>query len=72
MSIDAHDTPRTGDRLEDWIRPLLPLDRDLDQNELAALATRVGGEPRFWRDRVRHDPGQRYYSQLYRDSHLHT
>jgi hypothetical protein len=70
MSIDANDTQTTGERLEDWIRPFLPPDRDLDQQELAALATMVGRAPHFWRDKVRHDPGQRYYSQLYRDSHV--
>jgi hypothetical protein len=70
MTIDAKQGTATGEPLEVWILQFLPQDRDLDQQELAALATRVGAEPRFWRDKVRHDPGQRYYAQLYRDSHV--
>jgi hypothetical protein len=53
-----------------WIQQYLPSDRDLEQFELAELATRIGREPHLWQDLVRHDPGKRYYSQLYRDAHV--
>ena len=53
-----------------WISPFLPDNRDLEQQELADLATLIGKEPRLWADKVRHDPGKRYYTQLYRDEHL--
>jgi hypothetical protein len=55
---------------DEWIAQRLPDDRDLDQSELAELATLIGREPHLWRDLVRHDQGKRYYTQLYRDSHL--
>jgi hypothetical protein len=54
----------------EWIAQHLPDDRDLEQTELAELATTIGGEPDLWSDLVRHDQGKRYYTQLYRDSHL--
>jgi len=54
----------------DWIAARYPCDRNLDHAELAGLATVIGGVPELWRDLVRHDPGKRYYSQLYRDDHL--
>jgi hypothetical protein len=53
-----------------WIARALPGDRDLDRRELVELASAIGGEPQLWRNLVRHDPGQRYYVQLYRDTHL--
>ncbi|HZR95621.1 MAG TPA: cysteine dioxygenase family protein [Gaiellaceae bacterium] len=56
--------------ISEWIRQYLPADRDLEKPELAELATRVGHEPSLWRRYVRHDPGKRYYTQLYRDQHL--
>ena len=54
----------------EWVTPHLPQDRDLDQHELAELASLIGAEPTLWRDLVRHDAGKRYYTQLYRDSHI--
>ena len=56
--------------IHDWIAERIPPDRDLERTELAELAEQIGGTPEFWRHLVRHDPGQRYYAQLYRDSHL--
>ena len=48
----------------------MPGDRDLDQSELISLATAIGTTPALWRDQVRHDPGQRVYVELHRDTHL--
>ena len=56
--------------IHSWIAPRLPDDRDLDREELRALAIAIGRTPALWRPLVRHDPGQRYYTQLYRDLHL--
>lgn len=53
-----------------WIADRLPPDRDLERSELAALAVEIGAHPALWRAFVRHDPGERYYHQLYRDGHL--
>jgi hypothetical protein len=36
-----------------------PLDRDLTEDELRALASTVAGKPDLWEARVRHDPTQR-------------
>ena len=55
----------------EWITHHLPAEGcDLDRHELAELATMIGNEPALWRASVRHDPGKRHYTQLYRDSHL--
>jgi Cysteine dioxygenase type I len=48
----------------------LPPDRDLSKPELVALATELGRTPELWSGLVRHDPGERIYTQLYRDTHL--
>jgi len=48
----------------------LPGDRNLDQTELVELATLIGKTPELWRDKVRHDSGERIYLQLHRDPHL--
>jgi predicted metal-dependent enzyme (double-stranded beta helix superfamily) len=56
--------------IDEWIQQHVPGDRDLSQDELAELATIVGHERRLWEAAVQHDPGKRYYTQLYRDSHL--
>jgi hypothetical protein len=56
--------------IAEWVSQHTPGDRDLSQDELADLATAVGGEPVLWQHRVKHDPGKRYYAQLYRDSHV--
>jgi predicted metal-dependent enzyme (double-stranded beta helix superfamily) len=45
-------------------------DRDLDGAELRALAARLARRPERWAHLVRHDPGERVYEELVRDSHL--
>jgi hypothetical protein len=45
-------------------------DRTLERAELADLARAIGQRPESWRHLVRHDPGQRVYVQLYRDTRL--
>jgi predicted metal-dependent enzyme (double-stranded beta helix superfamily) len=47
-----------------------PRGRDLDGDELLAVARQVASRPRLWSAHVRHDPGQRTYEQLVRDAHL--
>jgi hypothetical protein len=56
--------------IAEWIRQHTPGDRDLVEDELAELATAIGKEPTFWQHKVKHDAGKRYYTQLYRDSHV--
>lgn len=56
--------------IETWIARRLPPDRDLERAELVELATAIGKVSELWRSLVRHDPGERYYVQLYRDTHL--
>jgi Cysteine dioxygenase type I len=53
-----------------WLRERVPPDEDLDRAQLAELATALGRESRLWSDLVRHDPDERYFVQLYRDTHL--
>jgi hypothetical protein len=47
-----------------------PLDRDLDGDELLAVATQVAERPQLWSPHVHHDFEQRTYEQLLRDAHL--
>lgn len=54
----------------DWIGEHVPPGRDLERPELADLATLIGRAPDVWRHLVAHDPGKRYYTQLYRDAHV--
>jgi Cysteine dioxygenase type I len=56
--------------LATFVSERLPDARDLEQSELVELATAIGKTPVLWRDLVRHDPGERIYMQLYRDTHL--
>ena len=53
-----------------WICERLPVDRDLARSELAELAVALGRAPSLWRHLVRHDPNERYFTQLYRDVHV--
>ena len=56
--------------LRDWIHEGVPAGENLGRAQLTALALAVAGEPRFWADRVRHDPQMRHFVQLYRDANL--
>ncbi|MGZ4268816.1 MAG: cysteine dioxygenase [Solirubrobacteraceae bacterium] len=49
---------------------LLPHGRDLDRDELEALAVRLASEPERWRHLVRHDPAERTYEELRHDDHV--
>ena len=53
-----------------WFRDRLPANRDLDQNELAAIGGELAANPQLWQPLVRHDPDSRFYVQLRRDHHL--
>jgi hypothetical protein len=53
--------------LRSWIHERCRAGENLTRAELAALATALGQEPRFWREHVHHDPSTRYFKQLYRD-----
>jgi predicted metal-dependent enzyme (double-stranded beta helix superfamily) len=47
-----------------------PRGRDLSNDELLAVATRIAARPELWREHVHHDPSQRTYAELLRDEHL--
>ncbi len=51
-------------------RVVPPRGRDLTDDELLAVATRIAARPELWREHVRHDPTQRTYQELLRDEHL--
>jgi hypothetical protein len=56
--------------LRTFVAERIPAGRDLEQAELLLLATAIGTTPGLWEAQVRHDPGQRVYVELYRDTHL--
>ena len=45
-------------------------DAYLTKSELVELATAIGQQPDLWRHLVKHDPGQRIYIQLFRDTRV--
>src|SRR4051794_9519815 len=47
-----------------------PHGRDLTRPELRAVADSLAGAPQLWRELVKHEPGQRLYSELLADEHL--
>ncbi|HET9198824.1 MAG TPA: cysteine dioxygenase family protein [Solirubrobacterales bacterium] len=47
-----------------------PHGRDLNEEQLLAVANAVAAQPALWADRVDHDPTRRTYEQLLRDEHL--
>jgi predicted metal-dependent enzyme (double-stranded beta helix superfamily) len=47
-----------------------PADRDLDQDELQALAAGLAARPEAWAHLVEHRPDARTYVSLHRDQHL--
>ncbi len=49
---------------------LRPLGRDLTDDELVAVATRIAARQELWSEHVSHDPAHRTYEQLLRDEHL--
>jgi hypothetical protein len=53
-----------------WLQERIPAGEDLDRPRMAELATELGRADNLWRDLVRHDPDERYFTQLYRDVHL--
>jgi predicted metal-dependent enzyme (double-stranded beta helix superfamily) len=55
------------DRLEDIEQPL---DHDLDERELLAVASQLGARPDLWSEYVQHDSAQRHFTQLLRNEHL--
>jgi mannose-6-phosphate isomerase-like protein (cupin superfamily) len=44
--------------------------RELSGQELRALAVSMGGRPENWAERVRHDPDERVFEQLYLDENV--
>jgi hypothetical protein len=53
-----------------WLHERLPRDSDLDREALRELAVALGRERSLWEAHVRHDPDERYFTQLYRDAHV--
>jgi hypothetical protein len=56
--------------LRDWIHERVPAGENLTRQQLSVLAVAVGGEARFWKEHVRHDPQTRHFVQLYRDANV--
>lgn len=55
------------ERIEDVLRPH---GRDLEGEELVAVASQIAACPELWSEHVAHDPSQRTFKQLLRDEHL--
>ncbi len=55
------------ERIEDIPRPT---GDDLTNDELRAVASRIGAKPELWSGHVHHDLTQRTFKQLLRDEHL--
>jgi hypothetical protein len=53
-----------------WIAGRVPANADLAQEALGHLAHALRAEEALWRPFVRHDEGERYYAQLYRDPNV--
>ena len=53
-----------------WVADRLAPGTDLDQATALDLATALRGTEELWRPHVRHDPGARFYHQLYRDPNV--
>lgn len=53
-----------------WIAERLPVNADLAPDRLGELARAVREEEELWRPSVRHDEGERFYAQLYRDPNV--
>lgn len=49
---------------------LRPHGRDLEPDELIAVAAQIARRPELWSRHVAHDPEQRTYKELLRDEHL--
>ncbi len=47
-----------------------PSERDLDCEQLLAVAEQIAARPERWAQLVEHDPEQRTYRELFRDAHL--
>jgi Cysteine dioxygenase type I len=58
------------DELTAWVVERIPKDEDLTRPALTELATELGKERSLWEQHVRHDPEQRIFVELYRDTHL--
>ena len=48
----------------------MPAGKELSRAGLAELAGAIGGERQLWEGLVRHVPDERYFVELFRDSHL--
>jgi Cysteine dioxygenase type I len=53
--------------VREWIGERVPAGRELDREELAALAAAIGRERTLWADVIVHDPDERTFTELYRD-----
>jgi len=56
-----------NEHYEDIVRPY---GRDLTEDELVAVATRIAARQELWSEHVSHDPDHRTYAELIRDEHL--
>ena len=58
------------DEVREYMRARLTEDRNLDPDELAALAEDLAGHPELWRGFVQHNAEERIYTEIHRDHHL--
>lgn len=58
------------DGVREFVRARLTEDRNLDPDELAALAEDLAQRPDLWRDFVQHSTEERIYTEIHRDHHL--
>ena len=56
--------------IQAWVHERTIPGENLSREQLAALAEALGHERRLWEAYVRHDPQQRYFKHLYRDTNL--
>ena len=56
--------------VREYMRARLTEDRNLDPDELAALAEALAGHPELWRGFVQHNAEERIYTEIHRDHHL--
>lgn len=54
----------------EWVAGSVSPSEELDRGRLGTLATELGREEALWRHLVRHIPDERYFVELFRDSHL--
>ena len=58
------------DRVRAFVRERLAEGREMEPAELAVLAEALAEQPQLWRPFVRHDAGERVFTEIHRDHHI--